>query len=310
MLFSSHPLSQEMITKLFARFNSQLTIKNLRAFGNGLFNDVWLINTSDRENPYRTDAFVLRVAPVAATPQLFYEKEMMRSEPAIHAFIKEKTAVPVPTIYFHDFSRELLERDYLVMEFLPGQTGNFSHFQLGQIVRQLHELQGTSYGYPGRNLPVFDTWPETFLHYVELIFKDCLRINAITQAEYDAFLKIYNRQASALHNCEPRLLHLELWSVNILTAENQITGLLDFERGLWGDPELEFAVLDTYGYTTPDFFAGYGRPRPDAPEALIRQKLYYVYEMIKYAFIRLVRGRAPSVATQYVRECQSVLHAL
>jgi fructosamine-3-kinase len=309
-MFGQSPLTQETLARLFTRFNSQLTIKSLRAFGNGLYNDVWLVNTVEQEPRYRTDAFVLRIAPSDTAPQLFYEKGMMHSEPLLHTLIKEKTTLPVPAIYFHDFSRDLIDRDYLVMEYLPGCSGSFTHHQLGQMVRQLHNLKGTSFGYPARDLPVFAGWPETFLAYAELIFKDCLRVNIITQAEYDAFLKIYRRQASALHACTPSLLHLELWSVNILTSNNEITGLLDFDRGMWGDPELEFAVLDTYGYSTPDFFAGYGLPRPDDDAAGVRQKLYYVYEMIKYAFIRLVRGRAPAVAVQYVRECQSVLRGL
>jgi len=33
-------------------------------------------------------------------------------------------------------------------------------------------------------------------------------------------------------------------------------------RGLYCDPEFEFAVLDTYGYSSLEFFKGYGKPRP------------------------------------------------
>ena len=105
-------------------------------------------------------------------------------------------------------------------------------------------------------------------------------------------------------------MHLDLWSANILSDGCDITAILDFDRGLYGDPELEFAVLDTYGYGNPAFFEGYGIERPFNSMAQIRQRLYIVYELIKYAFIRLARGHSSSVSRNHVVECISLLKDL
>ena len=90
----------------------------------------------------------------------------------------------------------------------------------------------------------------------------------------------------------------------------RISAILDFDRGLYGDPELEFAVLDTYGSSTPDFFEGYAKSRPVDADAQIRQRLYMVYELIKYAFIRVARGKSMSTGRSHVAQCKRILKEL
>ncbi len=45
---------------------------------------------------------------------------MMLREPAIHALLRERTDVPVPTILVHDFGHSEIDREYLLMVRLPG----------------------------------------------------------------------------------------------------------------------------------------------------------------------------------------------
>jgi fructosamine-3-kinase len=129
-----------------------------------------------------------------------------------------------------------------------------------------------------------------------------LSCGVIDESEHDYFLSIYEKQGGVIDSIRPSLLHLDLWSQNILTDNGRITAILDFDRGLYGDPELEFAVLDTYGYGTPGFFEGYGKPRPADSKAQIRQRLYIVYELIKYAFIRVARGGSMPTGRNHVMQ--------
>ncbi len=123
-------------------------------------------------------------------------------------------------------------------------------------------------------------------------------------------INAYKKYQWALEECKPRLLHLDLWYENILTRENQITGILDFDRGMYGDPELEFAILDTYAAATPEFFIGYGRMRPEGEKPRVRRILYMVYELIKYAFIRLARGGRQAQSRSHALECLEMIKRL
>jgi len=88
------------------------------------------ITTGKHNRSYRVacDAgrFVLRIAPPddagarVRTGFLFYERLMMRQEPAMHALIRAKTTIPVAAVVAHDFSRARIDRDYLLMTVLPG----------------------------------------------------------------------------------------------------------------------------------------------------------------------------------------------
>ena len=275
----------------------------VRPIGAGHYNDSYYIESDNGK-------FVLRIAPPDSVPKLFYEVDMMKSEVNIHRLIREHTGVPVPQIVYHDFSRNIIDRDYLIMEYLQGSSGLFDERELGGYVRQIHGIESDKFGYPERAASMGESWPDVFHAYVKLILLDCLSCKVIDNNEQEYFLKIYDKQAGAIGDVKPSLLHLDLWSQNILTVNGKITAILDFDRGLYGDPELEFAVLDTYGYSTPEFFEGYGKPRPVDTEAQIRQKLYIVYELIKYAFVRVARGKSIPTGRSHVEQCKRILQEL
>lgn len=297
-------MDSDTVRQIFEKFDGSLAVTNIREFGGGgLYNELYLVETDGSSE----SEFVLRIAPADHVPKLFYEEKMMRSEPDIHKKVRAETSLPVPEIFQHDFSREVMDRDYLIMEKLPGRSGSFRHEELGNYVRELHEIRGGQFGYPDRDLETQDTWRHTMIDYAKRIFGDCLECGAINRDEFNWFISVYHEHSDVFESSEPALLHLDLWSANILTEKGEISAILDFDRGMYGDPELEFAVLDTYGYSTDTFFSGYGAERPTGRAAEIRQRLYYVYEIIKYAFIRLARGGSESTARRYVDESRRVL---
>jgi len=89
-----------------------------------------------------------------------------------------------------------------------------------------------------------------------------------------------------------------------------VTGLVDFDRALWGDVEIEFAVLDycgispweVPGVSEPAFWEGYGTPRDTSAEAMIRRQFYLLYELQKYMPIRMWRRNDPAGARRYKQQ--------
>lgn len=274
-----------------------------RLIGAGHYNDSYYVEG-------KPGRFVLRVAPADDVPKLFYEIDMMKSEPGIHRLVREKTDVPIPEIVYHDFSREVIDRDHLIMEYLEGMSGMFDDRELGMYVRQIHSITSDRHGYPERGAPTGKSWLDVFCAYVKLILGDCISCGVIGKNEREYILSMYDMHMDVIEDVSPRLLHLDLWTQNILTVNGGITAILDFDRGMYGDPELEFAVLDTYGYSSPEFFEGYGTPRPSDLKAQIRQRLYIVYELIKYAFIRVARGGSISTGRSHVAQCKRILQEI
>jgi fructosamine-3-kinase len=96
---------------------------------------------------------------------------------------------------------------------------------------------------------------------------------------------------------------MDVWSQNILVdGAGNVTGLVDFDRALWGDVEIEFAVLDYCGISEPPFWEGYGAERDTSPAAMIRRQFYLLYEVQKYMPIRVWRRNNPAAAARYKQQ--------
>ncbi len=65
-------------------------------------------------------------------------------------FKNRPTDIPVPEIVYHDFSRKDFDRDYLIMEKLPGTVGGYNLNELGRHIGQLHGIKQEEgkFGYP------------------------------------------------------------------------------------------------------------------------------------------------------------------
>ncbi len=262
------------------------------------------------------DDIVLRISPPDDAGFLFYEQRMMAQEPELHALLRAETSVPVADILAYDDSRALLHRDYLLMERLPGWPLTDAGLsgrqmdgvleQVGRYLAQMHALVADRYGYLGAHRPMQpqSTWVEAFAVMWNRLLDDVVACGGYRPEEADALRRLlevyrphFDRPVTA------SLLHMDVWSQNILVNDGgHVTGLVDLDRALWGDPEIEFAVLDYCGISEPSFWQGYGRDRDLSFPAQIRARFYLLYEVQKYIVIRTWRRNDPVQALAYKRQ--------
>jgi aminoglycoside phosphotransferase (APT) family kinase protein len=269
---------------------------------------------------------VLRVAPPDdRSRMLFYEHRMMRQEPGLHALIRRRTDVPVPAVLAHDFSHAEIDRDYLLMERQPGtpifHLGGLTQdtlddilHQVGRCLRQVHEIGGDQYGYVGEHRPMEPKpdWPSAFHVMWHKLLDDIERCGGFGHDEANRMRRLLDRYIEVFDRPVPAsLLHMDVWAENILADESgRLTGLIDWDRACWGDPEIEFAVLDYCGISEPPFWEGYGAVRDRSPEAEVRRLFYLLYEVQIYIVIRRVRGNDPVRADGYRRQCLRLAQVL
>lgn len=271
-----------------------------------------------------SDCFVLRIAPPDEAGFLFYERLMMRQEPDLHTLIRANTSIPVAEVVAYDFSRSQIDRDYMVLAALPGVplsdapglTARQFHqalYQVGQYLRQLHTLTAgaclgrAQFGYLGAHRPMAPqaSWAAAFQQMWQLLLADVVACGSYSQAEGQAMRDLLELHLEHFDRpVVPSLLHMDIWSQNILIDEaGNVTGLVDFDRALWGDVEIEFAVLDYCGISEPPFWEGYGLPRDETTPAMIRRQFYLLYEIQKYMPIHAWRRQDPAGAARYKQHC-------
>ncbi len=287
--------------------------------------------------------YVLRIAPPDDVPLdaqgksngktrfLFYERLMMRQEPALHELIRAKTNMPVAEIVGYDFSRTRIDRDYMLLRALPGTPLSEAHwmtnahrqralYQVGQHLRQLHALTApaylntSDYGYLGEYNPMEpqSTWVDAFHVMWNKLLDDVVACGSYTPDEANLFRDLFDHYRDLFDRpVTHSLLHMDVWSQNILVdVDGNVTGMVDFDRALWGDVEIEFAVLDYCGISEPPFWEGYGIPRDTSPEPQIRRQFYLLYEVQKYMPISIWRRNDPASAERYKNACFSLAASL
>jgi fructosamine-3-kinase len=267
--------------------------------------------------------FVLRIAPPDDAGFLFYERLMMRQEPDLHALIRAHTSIPVAEVVGHDFSRTRIERDYVLMRALPGTPlsnvpgltrAQFDRAleQVGQYLQQLHALTSgehlgnQDYGYLGTHRPMEPqpTWAAAFRVMWNKLLDDVVACGSYTDKEAQLLRDLLELHITHFERpVTASLLHMDVWSQNILVdGAGNVSGLVDFDRALWGDGEIEFAVLDYCGISEPPFWEGYGTERDTSPSAMIRRQFYLLYEVQKYMPIRIWRRNNPGTAARYKQQ--------
>jgi aminoglycoside phosphotransferase (APT) family kinase protein len=303
-----------LVTSHFAADPAHLRFERVPT---GHFNTTYVVEGAPRP-------LVLRIAPPDAAGFVFYERGMMAQEPEIHALVRERTSAPVAEILAYDTSRTRVDRDYLLMERLPGIA--LTHFsagprqldrileQTGRYLREIHQITADRYGYLGahRCMEPQPDWAGAFKVMWNKMVDDIVGAGYYDQAEesyvralLDSHYALFDRPVTS------RLLHMDIWSQNILVSEDaDVTGIIDFDRALWGDKEIEFAVLDYCGISEPAFWRGYGRERDLSPAAQIRRIFYLAYEVQKYIVIHHYRHSDVSSARRYKSQSLDLLARL
>jgi aminoglycoside phosphotransferase (APT) family kinase protein len=214
----------------------------------------------------------------------------------------EGLAVPVPRILLADDSRSLLDLNFVVMNRLDGR--NVSRWepsldrdemhdiyrQIGAALRMIHGVRLESFGYLVANGVVqpFATNRDYMLSQFERKLAGFAKLGGRpTLAEQlNAYLK---RGTDLLDGCRrPILCHYDYHSGNLLAERRdgtlQLTGIIDLENAIAGDPLMDLAKTIAYSVREDatkrtGLLDGYGPiDRPDWPETL---RLYQFYGAIE-----------------------------
>jgi len=261
-------------------FGSQTQVVAARELGAGMFNSTYLLQLHDRQQ------VVLRVSPQPQAGAFTHELRLLQREQGLEAALTAVFPLTPRTLYA-DFTQQLMERDVVIQTFLAGELwdevqGELSAAdtavlwqQLAVIAKQIHTATGPHFGFPDNN-PGFAQWSTAVAHITQIMRQDLAAMGLDRPATQTYADLLAAGQALLDEVSVPHLVHGDLWPKNGLIdrsqAPPQIVGLLDAERGIWGDPLAEWIF---YYYEVPDvFWDMYGRPLTD-PATQFRQHAYH-----------------------------------
>ncbi len=281
------PVAAQYIQAMCQRaFGPGVLIRSVRELGSGQFNNTYLLDLAEHT------PIVLRVAPSPERAVLWHERFLMRRELAIQPLLAP-IAPLLPTILMSDCSHQILARDYLFQRWIPGtlwwdiaaeltvEEHDELWCQFGKLVHTIASVQAESFGLVQCG-PRYPLWSLTLFDWLARTFADAEYMGVETTA-LRRLLEFARDHCAVLDEItRPRLLHGDLWLFNLLIQRTwegpRIVGVLDADRGSWGDPLADWTFFLLERRAAPQeqalFWNGYGgRPEAD-PGSRLRSLVY------------------------------------
>ncbi len=273
---------------VYAAFGEYIREEDISEPDGGFCNAVYIIKLKDIET-------VLKIAPCDTSRLMSCEKDMMETEVSVMQLVKERTSVPVPEIYYSDFSCEICDSPYFFMEKIEGRPvtelqGGMTDEErknlrkkLGEYARELHEIKGEKFGLYPESCRGYGSWRDALLDIIRDLLDDGIRNGTDLKCiSYDELWNLTVRHSDALREAEkPCLIHWDMWDGNIFMENGEITGIIDFERAMWADrfAEHDFSAFEE---NMEAFMEGYGITSVSENEKIrmMYGKLYRILVMI------------------------------
>ena len=277
----ARPLTEEEVRTVSARHFPGQTIAGVHVLKGGMFNNTVRIEFTGHPS------VVLRAGPVKRGLLLPFEHHLMEAEAEIDRLCAAN-GIPCSRILAVDTTKTLLDRDYMLVAFIPSVSLSDPsvpqsakpelYHQTGRYTAMLHSISGPCFGRAAKVVAGegFSSWSEALLDELSDICFMLRKEYLMEQTVLEKITTLFAGYAPLFDQVtKPMLVHTDLWEGNILVQKDQnywkVAAIIDGDRAFFGDPDYDFA---TPWMMTGDFLAGYGKTIPDTPERHTKLLLY------------------------------------
>lgn len=238
--------SEETIQKMVERAYPGLSVESCTELTEGCCNVAYVVKLSNGEEK------ILKISAADKSGYMSNEINMMDAEVAAMKLTGGVISAKVPQVDYYDFSRELCSGSYFFMEKLAGKNFFFHlqdyseeekaivNFRIGQLVKEIAEIKGEKFGLLGDVGRRFATQYDFYKYMLCNVIGDAERRNIFFFVNRERLLQMLKQDRMFFEEVTvPSLVHYDLWEGNVFADGTQVTGLIDWERALWGDPLME-----------------------------------------------------------------------
>ncbi|KAI5806259.1 kinase-like domain-containing protein [Geopyxis carbonaria] len=243
------PAAQAILSKALP--SPAPTVTSITELPDTYFNTLYLLHLS-----HAPHTVVLKVSPPLAVRVLRIDAGLSAAEatllPLLHAHLP---ALPLPALLLHDSSCTILDTPYTLLSHLPGTPSPptaATAVAAGKLYRQLSTLPPPPppHGGFGRAAPGarrHATWRAAFTALLEAVLRD--GEDALVFVPYERVRAAVAAHGGVLEDVQvPRFCVLDFEAGAVLVDGGEVTGVVDFERCVWGDPEMARGFRDGGGF--------------------------------------------------------------
>ena len=274
--------SQETIINMAKKAFPDKQITEIKELTEGMCNVTYDIAFGDGSES------ILKIAAKDRSGNTSNEVNLMQAEVNAMRLVAGRCSCKVADVQYYDTSNTVCDGNYFFMEKLPGD--NFFlireslseeeiagiHKEIGKISKELTNIQNSEFGFLGDEIRFVTLYD--FVKY--------MLMNLISDAEkknidigYDK--QFFQEQLESDKNffkevTHASLVHWDMWEGNVFVKDGHVSGIIDWERALWGEPFMDDRFrMHSRGQ---DFLEGFGQTSFSEDE----QKRMRWYDIILY----------------------------
>lgn len=252
-------------------------IKSVAELTEGMFNAAYRIQFTDDSQA------ILKISAASGEGLLSNEINLMQAEVETMKLLRQQDVPYIPKVLYSDFSRSLCSGNYFFMEVMPGcslsscqsqlpeETVNAVLYEAGQLQRRLTFIRNPLFGLVG-DPNRFSTLFEMLEYMFTNVLADAKKKNISFPFSMDGLFHRLRRDSVCFEEVRfPSLVHWDMWEGNLFIREGRLSGVIDWERAMWGDPLMDDRFR-TRNHNKA-FFEGFGKKDFTLPEK--RRILWY-----------------------------------
>lgn len=232
---------------------------------------------------------ILKISSPIKTGFMTNECNLMEAEVKAMKLVAEKTDIKVAKVYRYDTTKELCDGDYFFMERLEGtswisvmdslgeERNSGLRMAVGKLQKQLSEITGDAFGLLGDHTHQFGNLYEFIYFLIHNVLDDAAKRDVVIGVHQNEILEKLSKDQGIFEAVKtPTLVHWDMWEGNIFVKEGNISGIIDWERAMWGEPFMD----DRFRYHNrrDDFLKGFGINEFSEDE---RRRIYW-YDILLY----------------------------
>ena len=194
---------------------------------------------------------ILKIAAKDRRGNTSNEVNLMRAEINAMKLVADNCSFKVADIQYYDPSNTICDGSYFFMEKLEGD--NFFlvrkgmseeviatiDTEIGKISRELLNIQNSEFGFLGEDKR-YDSLFNFVKQMLENLISDAKSRGIDILYDEQTFLNQLENDKSAFETIhKASLVHWDMWEGNVFVKDGHVSGIIDWERALWGEPFMD-----------------------------------------------------------------------
>lgn len=237
----------------------------------GMCNTAYMIAFADGSRS------VLKIATKDNAGRMSNEVNLMEAEITAMGMVSATGVAKVAQVQYYDTSNTICDSHYFFMEALEGasfssimdslteEEKSTINYEIGQAERKISSIRGKEFGLLGDVAHSHERLYNFVYRLISNVLSDAKKVGIEFGVSSEEILTLLKRYEYVFDKVKiPVLVHWDMWEGNVFVKDGHISGIIDWERAMWGEPFMD----DRFRRHSrnKDFLRGYGKEEFTADE--------------------------------------------